>query len=634
MSSVFPLVAYQKFANFKADGIRLRFTPLGNAFWRGMIAVSSGEITHLATGALNPTGFSCLPTTLIDLSTTTATEVTIPWTHFTAKCPTYQVSPQSQVVIWVIAPAACDSTPGQTQNFPFQLEASFINPDLLDPDNSAPVIPAVIPRTGFTTPTMSPAYVQSRTVPLEAKEKAKQGTISSTLNSAAHIAGVAKAIPVISPIASGLELALSGASKIAELFGFSKPPNLGIPVYSNNITFPGYQQYDGVVTGQVMSAAQVPFVATDPALQRAEWDYTDLHQLAKQQTIVTAFLSGSAPGLVGTLKVWPFYCSALGTNLTLPPLAYAAHMGLYWTGDLAYKIIIPASNVTRARFAITYSPNALTAFSEDVRYQFVDVQGTTTVDFIIPYMGTTPYKRRPVTNANGDDFMNGYLQIWLVSTPISQVPGETPTALTVAVFCGGTDNFNVAVVNSQDLTFDPPSRDAPTAQGFVGLTETVEFDHLLPDDDILSMRARLHRPNVYPTTLALTASATTGLQLNSLYSAEIAAFLTRFKSWRGSITLYLSVLPSVATDIKITYSIDGRHTAEVVWRTAREPTMALTLPLAQMRGLLVAQNNTLGFFNCSVQFSPSADCSISIRQALCDDLSVGVIRHPLTSKLR
>lgn len=631
--SIAPLVPHTKFLRFSADALRLRFTPLGNTFWRGMFAVSVGDVDHMSSTMVTSAGLSSLPTTLIDMSSTEATEITVPWSFPNGKCLYSEIARIAQVVIWIVAPPACDSTPGVTHNFSFQLEASFVNPELHDPVTNSGALPAATPRTAILTSIMAPAYVQSSSVPKEAEAKASSGTVSSLLDAASHISGSAKMIPAISPIASGLELAFKGAASVARLFGFSKPPNLTTPVYASSISFPGYQQFDGVVTGEVLSASQIPYVATDPNLQHAATDYTDLHNTLKMQTLVNVYSVGTAPGLIGTCKVWPFYCSAFGNNLVLPHLAYAAHMGLFWTGDLAYKVIIPASSVTRARLAITYAAQPLATFSEDVRYQFVDVTGTTTVDFVIPYMGSTPYKRRPnVATDNTDDFVNGYLQFWLMSQPLSQVPGETPVPLTLALFCGGTDNFNVAVVNSIDKTFEAPVRQTALAQGFVGLDNSVAFKGILADDEILSMRARLHRPSATIVTLALTPTPVS-IQLNTLYTAEHAGFITRFKTWRGSMTLYLTIPQPISSDILIEHLVDGKHSSQIIWSSRDDPSIAITLPVSQQRGMITQQNATLGFFNSALRFSADQALTLSIRLAFCDDLSVGLLRHPLITRL-
>ena len=103
----------------------------------------------------------------------------------------------------------------------------------------------------------------------------------------------------------------------------------------------------------------------------------------------------------------------LANNFVSSNMDSIASMFNSWSGDIGFKVIVPGSSMSRVRLAITYSWSKPSAFSENMRYMYVEVDSTATIDAVIPWSQVMPYLPLPLTRGASTAMSpNGYFSIF------------------------------------------------------------------------------------------------------------------------------------------------------------------------------------------------------------------------------
>lgn len=580
--SLAPLWQPQHYTHFTYDSIVVRVSPITTKFYRGMMAFTfiPGPITK---SAWTPTQLSSLPTSLLDASSTDAMEITIPYPHPVSKCVYADLAENfGNLCVWVMDPLAADSAPSITTSTSLQIEARFVNPQLHDPTPITQTIPAPVART-IKAPALGGFWLTQgpKTVSKESQEKSERGIISDTLNSISSIASSASVLPVVGGFASGLSVVSGAAASVFDWFGLSKPLNQSTPLYVNTGALPFRNTTSGVTNADPMSADILPYVSTDPHLLNSEIDECNIDTIAMTPSLIDRFEINNTldKNHIGRIAVQPSYAWVLGKTYTPSNLAYAANFYKQWRGDIAFKMIIPASSMTRARLAITYNQQPLTEFSELARFMYVDIVGTTVIDGVIPWMQQFPYKDIQNPRGPGGAATNGHLQFWLITPLTSDTPGVDPLPLSLLVFAAATTNTQFAGLSTMSDYFTNA-----TPAGFLGLDKSIKISRFLPEDNIHSIREILHRPS--QTAIATVTSPT-------LFSVNIADTLradpllryvfNKFRFYRGSVTVNL-YFKAKAPPTLMVYDSNALIPANSrVWVPEREPICSVLLPFRHAR---------------------------------------------------
>ena len=144
--------------------------------------------------------------------------------------------------------------------------------------------------------------------------------------------------------------------------------------------------------------------------------------------------------------------------------------------DIGFKVIVPGSSMSRVRLALTYSWSKPTVFSENMRYMYVEVDSTATIDAVIPWMQLTPYLQLPLTRgASTTAFPNGYFSIFQITDVVGSEPGVTPPPLSVLVFATAGQNMTFSGYRQALTGLDAYHPGVPFPQSFLGLSETVTY---------------------------------------------------------------------------------------------------------------------------------------------------------------
>lgn len=592
------------FKHFTYDGIKVRLTPISNKYFRGCMGFVYWPGQLPADGALPPTRLTSLPISLYDASSTSAIEITLPWNRPIGKDQLWSMGTDyGYLVPIVLAPLVQDTAADITTFLKFNIEAAFVNPRLHD---AVPVstLPSPVPRrpyslaagsfAGYQMPRRAPTSVHN-----EAERKAKEGTISSSLDTVAAISGAFAPLPVVGSFAAGLSVVASAASSVFDWFGLSKPNNLTIPHYANTGPLPYSNTLTGVTNGDTFAANAVPYVSTAPSLVNS---YTDELNIDTTRLTPTLIATGKIPAVetaspLLTVAVNPYYGWLNGSAYTPSNLDFGSRPFWYWRGDISYKLLIPASSIATSRIAITHSLDKLTSFSESVRFVYVEIQGTTVVDFTIPWCVIEPY----ATNNNRFDDTprpnNGYIQFWSISPVVGDGTAESLPPLTMLLFAAASENFETAGLQpiAESLA------NTATPQGLLGYTSSQSISNLIADDNVHSFRELLHRPywiNITPTASGpgFAISLKAYLMAHPLYKV----LDSRFRYSRYSLTVTLRG-PSTGNVIYIVK--DGSSSCSALWVPERSPEFTVTLPFVR----------STGYFHTGAIFANQEDRSILIR---------------------
>lgn len=604
------------FKHFSYSEIKLRLTPVANKYFRGALGLTFWPGPLKSGSDMNPVRISSLPTAIYDASSTEAIEVSLPWT---LPLPKVALSSVNEVcgfiLMWVISPLVQDTAPGVTTKVVFNLEATFVDPALHDPipvsNLPLPVIrPVAFVPTGIFAGLQMPK--RSKTVNVEAEQKAEKGTISSTLDSVAAISSAASVIPVVGTFASGLSVVASAASSVFDWFGLSKPSNITIPTFVNTGSLPYANCLSGVTTGDVFAAEAIPYVSNEPSLVNSYTDELNMETMRLTPSLVaTGTITDTGVEVLSkSIAVNPGYGWYSSPNFYPSNLDFGSRAFRLWRGDISYKIIFSSSALATCRVAITHSLTKLATFSEAVRFMYVDITGTTVVDGTIPWCLQDPYATAPTRFFDSiTSSPNGYLQIWQILPLTGDGTGATLAPLTYSVWASAPATFQTAALLPVSVAFV----DTPMPQGFLGFESSLTLTKIAYDDDVHSFRELAKRP--YWTYVPVTFAANRATLSLSNYLSTHPLFkhlMRRFRFYRGSLIISLRGFTAL-TDPSVIV-MDGDRACSYLWNFERSPECTVTLPYARVNG----------FTDTGALYSLNEDRKLAFRTLVTTDAAAGV----------
>lgn len=334
------------------------------------------------------------------------------------------------------------------------------------------------------------------------EDQAVKGTVS--------VSGVASAfedslsrlsmVPIIGPFATAGSIASGAMSRIAKVFGYSRPNQLGDTMYYQPEPLPKFASTTGAFLGAKLALDPLNEVTIDPRVGNFDTsDQLSIESFAKQESFLTSFTwtqNGSGSGF-NTL----FRCAVVPTLYTIAPLqsppvgkagrlmqptalAFASNPFGYWRGTLKVRFQVVASQYHRGRLAVAYEPNIgqqrLLNGQDPPDYngrkiQIFDLQEFDGVeiefpwaqsemfcrmpptDFLEPAIGTARYAYTPSYNnlytpvlgaGDGQGFANGFFEVIVVNDLTAAIPDPPPISINVFV---SMEDLEVACPNNNPI---------------------------------------------------------------------------------------------------------------------------------------------------------------------------------------
>lgn len=303
-----------------------------------------------------------------------------------------------------------------------------------------------------------------------------------------------------------------GASKIADLLGWSKPYNVAAiqPVMQNPFadTMTGDMTFTGIKYANNI----------DAGIGRVDMSDNSQDQLAIKNfcrnEYVTSFswpTTKTAGDILKTLDYNPayWYTSVTGTNDNEADFNHLSYLTAvlfnYWRGSIVLTIQPVMTKFHSGRLRVVYSPGGTAPtstqnwYNQALTYNWViDLSDPSSWTIEIPYVAVTPW--RDTVHASG--FLNFYIENDL------SVSGSVSNSIDIVLFAMPGDDFEVAVPRTGNggttqlvpIELDAPRRDVADVElqaeaiRFIETQSTSESAHSLSiGDPIRSLRSVLKR---------------------------------------------------------------------------------------------------------------------------------------------
>jgi len=350
-------------------------------------------------------------------------------------------------------------------------------------------------------------------VSLQAKTKAEEATtVSSVASKVSNVAGMLSKIPFVSDVAGPVSIAADMTSKVASMFGFSKPFTQE-PVTNINIHKPfGHVKVDGVFAGTKMTVnrnQEIPthamgYVADDEmtmsyVIQKPciwsgfKWAIGDEAEAQLMSTRISTGLFASPIVVPGS--------SVVGQANTY--LSYLSGIFKFFRGPIKIKFTVVANSFYSGRFRVIYEPRAPIGSSpNDTNIQSVlnlteiyDIKDAQEFEFTIPWVIENDWLSTAVnTQSTNVQYDLGRLSIWVEKK--LRTNAQCPDAIAVWMYVYGTEETEFCVPRSLTNIFPNTAGQPPVVREPISLQG--KFDQSIQSigDPSLSLRPLLKRYEV------------------------------------------------------------------------------------------------------------------------------------------
>lgn len=317
--------------------------------------------------------------------------------------------------------------------------------------------------------------------------------ISKMASRTAAAAGLLSRIPALEPYAMATETVAGTISKIAHIFGFSRPSILqDISRYRD-------------LTGGVLSTTDEPEVVERLGLDSQGELTVDprtvglppvdemaiSHLVGKENIIHRADWdeSAAAETLIASINVTPFQFKR-DTNPTVASAQLTSQMAVamlfgYWKGSITYRMQVIASAMHRGRLRIVYEPTGALLYPEfnQVYSRVIDIETCRDVEIPIKWHAPTPWIESFIPDLNSSanfnvgtspdqnspEYFNGRVSIYVLNPLTSPDPDlNQPIHLLFSQRCEDDFRFARPTNNIQRLGLSfRPSEPTQEPQSFM-----------------------------------------------------------------------------------------------------------------------------------------------------------------------
>lgn len=339
-----------------------------------------------------------------------------------------------------------------------------------------------------------------------------KGVLSAPLKSISKFSNTLSAIPVIGSYATSAGAAAKFGANLAEMFGYSKPPDRNPVVRNVDRTLGNITNADGLDTTTVLSLNSAALTSIDPTLLGLPpEDEMNINYITSRSALCTTFTWADDSAVNAVLKVLyvnPFTGQDGSYPCAQTPIASMANTFYYWRGSIVYRIVFCTSKFHTGRVHIAYDPNGPTAYSTDMTNTtlnwVVDLAQQTEIEIEVPYTETTLVNRTHAVGAKWgypDSVVafNGTLNFYVLNKLRA---GSIATSVTALVYIKGGPSFELLFPTMQYqrrstdyVGFQPSTATgaAPTNAGYdyygtSGNVDSPVISDVVASERILSLR--------------------------------------------------------------------------------------------------------------------------------------------------
>lgn len=398
-------------------------------------------------------------------------------------------------------------------------------------------------------------------------EYADAGPVSKISSAAGNIANKVSDVPVIGSAAKATSTLFKGAAKLANHFGFSKPPWIEDPQLFRPSPGTIFSTTSGYDLSQKLSADPKQELALDMFGSSPGVDEMSLaYMCAKESffhTILWQVTDVPRKSIIAILGVSPMRCVAPADQaLAHTPLSFASLGFKYWRGDITYRFEIVASQYHRGKLLIVWEPNLVQTILRDpnvevnmnTNYSFyVDLEKTRDFEITVGYAKDRAFAQLNDPSVPDEQLfqteLNGALivrPLTELTSPSNSLPNRTIEINVYAksnnmIFAGptvrriaSTTGTSISLAQSMESkfnSFQPYAKQEGTSNlGVVTEVDKININNVVTNNkDVLlrhfgenidSIRSLLKR--AFPiANIRVTKSVVNGQQVSVLYEGDI-----------------------------------------------------------------------------------------------------------------
>lgn len=220
----------------------------------------------------------------------------------------------------------------------------------------------------------TPTVINSASITTQAKmaSSEKVGPVSKMASALARVATSLSSVPVIGPWATASSVALSAASSIAKIFGWSRPLDLTPTIAMKPVYNAPFAPTDAEDYSQKLTIDSKNELSVDPRITGydAGVDELSIAHLTGIESYLTSFpwtAAASDGSLLWNSYVTPILSQTDGTSYYLPACYFAAKPFTQWRGCMKFRFQVVASAYHRGRLLVTWDPCWLSSTEPNVQ---------------------------------------------------------------------------------------------------------------------------------------------------------------------------------------------------------------------------------------------------------------------------
>lgn len=297
------------------------------------------------------------------------------------------------------------------------------------------------------------------------------GPISKPASAIAKAAGALTDLPVIGIFARATQLAANSVSKIASLFGFSRPVIITNPSFMKNTIMGNMANTNVPEAASKLSLDAKQELTIDPrTVGLGGIDEMSIKYLVEKESYIDQFLwqMSATPGApLYSVSVHPAQYrndAGISNAYITTPMAYVSNLFEHWSGTIIYRFQIVASAFHRGRIRVTWDPAShavggsvndativsnycrIIDISEERDFEVAVNWGQETPYRIVPHMEEYTENAIPIRAYGAtevllvEDSMNGVLAVHVINELAGPDSGND---IKVNVFVRAGDDFEL-----------------------------------------------------------------------------------------------------------------------------------------------------------------------------------------------
>lgn len=303
-----------------------------------------------------------------------------------------------------------------------------------------------------------------------ARDEYGQGIISKPASAVAKASGALSSLPMIGPYMRATEIGANATSRIAQLFGYSRPNIVSDiqqfkPLPAGNLA--NTDAADGAMKLTLDSKAELTVDSRTVGLDGS--DEMGILDYVTRESYLTQFQwspSDAADTLLWNTRVLPMQLDNVSGEIHMTPLAHMCSCFESWQGSLKFRFQIVKSDFHKGRILARWDPNQ---FSSAVDYntnysRVIDIAETDDFEIVVGWGQSVPWRECGTPYSTGSNFSSGVRLINSVG-PAAQANGVlelavlndlvSPSAdasISINVFVSACDDFKLAGPKNSDLS--------------------------------------------------------------------------------------------------------------------------------------------------------------------------------------